>query len=295
MPTETFDTCPSPALALAAEDDVRKRERVIRAHSSTATADISAGIGLAIVRYLISQSHNVVILARSAEILRQLQQEHPKQVRPLAGDLADFSLADKAVGLAQKDYGRLDGLVLNHGAMFGVKSLEDCNIDDWRSMFDINLFSAVAFTKAALPPLRHSKGCIVYTSTGASTSTYSTWGPYSTSKAALNMLAKQVACEETEVTAFAIRPGMVDTEMQQSLRETHLAGMKETERAKFQNVSALLKPDQPANVMAKLAINPDMSLNGQYLRIGKISVKLFTLDAVAVSQQRIIILLALFQ
>ena len=103
------------------------------------------GIGLAIVKYLVSQSHNVVALARSTNILEQLHDEHPKQIRPLAGDLKDLSLAAAAVDIATKQFGQLDGLVVNHGAMFGVKRLEDCNLDDWHAMFDINFFSAVAF------------------------------------------------------------------------------------------------------------------------------------------------------
>ena len=75
-----------------------------------------------------------------------------------------------------------------------------------------------------------------------------------------------MACEESEVTAIAIRPGIVDTEMQQDIREIHLSGMAVDERAKFQNLDALLKPDQPGNVMARLVVDPDTSLNGQYVR-----------------------------
>ena len=86
-----------------------------------------------------------MILARSKEPLEKLSQNHTKQVRALAGDLNDFSLAQKAVDVAIEDFGQLNGLVVNHGAMFGVKRLVDCDVDEWRKMFDINFFSAVAF------------------------------------------------------------------------------------------------------------------------------------------------------
>ena len=75
-----------------------------------------------------------------------------------------------------------------------------------------------------------------------------------------------MACEEADVAAFAVRPGMVDTDMQKDLRETHVAGMTEQERAKFQNLDALLKPEQPGNIMAKMVVDPDKSQNGQYIR-----------------------------
>ncbi|KAL9125196.1 MAG: hypothetical protein Q9217_005567 [Psora testacea] len=228
----------------------------------------SRGIGLAIANFLIRKSHNVVVLARSEEPLEKLQHDHPKQVQILAGDLDNFSLAQNSVDLALKQFGQLDGLVINHGAMFGVKKVGDCDIGEWRKMFDINFFSAVALTKAALPALRNSRGCIVYTSSGASTGVYSTWGAYSASKSAINALARQIACEEPALTAFAIRPGVVDTDMQRELREVHSAVMDDKDNAKFRDAhrnQTLLQPEQPGDVMARLVIDPDRSLNGQYL------------------------------
>lgn len=54
-------------------------------------------------------------------------------------------MATKAVKIATTDFGGLDGIVINHGAMFGVNKVADCDIDEWREMFEINFFSAVAF------------------------------------------------------------------------------------------------------------------------------------------------------
>ena len=109
----------------------------------------------------------------------------------------------------------------------------------------------------------------MYTSSGASTGAYSTWGAYSASKSAMNALARQVACEEPDVTAFSIRPGVVDTDMQRELREVHSAVMEDKDNAKFRDAhknQTLLKPEQPGYVIAKLVLDPDRSLNGGYLR-----------------------------
>ena len=96
---------------------------------------------------MISKSHNVVIIARSKEPLEKLRAENPKQVRALAGDLNGLAVAKKAVDSAIEAFGQLDGLVVNHGAMFGVNTVAECNIDEWRKMFEINYFSAVAFVR----------------------------------------------------------------------------------------------------------------------------------------------------
>jgi NAD(P)-dependent dehydrogenase (short-subunit alcohol dehydrogenase family) len=61
----------------------------------------------------------------------------------LAGDVSDFSLAKKAVELAIGRWGRLDALVVNHGGLDPVKKVADSTPEEWRSAFDVNVFSAV--------------------------------------------------------------------------------------------------------------------------------------------------------
>ena len=63
----------------------------------------------------------------------------------LAGNLADLSLAQKAVQSATDKFGKLDGLILNHGMMDPVTKIETGDIEGWRKLFDVNFFSAVAF------------------------------------------------------------------------------------------------------------------------------------------------------
>ena len=99
------------------------------------------GIGLAITQYIIGQTQNVVIIARSKELLDKIRDEHPKQVRVLAGDMQDLSIAHESVVLAMKEFGQLDGVIINHP----VVRIEHCNPHDWSSLFAVNLFSAVAF------------------------------------------------------------------------------------------------------------------------------------------------------
>ena len=87
---------------------------------------------------------NVVAAARSNEPLEKLRSEYPEQVQLLAGDLADFSLGQKAVNLAKSKWGRLDGLIVNHGVLNPVTRIRDVEAEEWRVCFDVNVFSAVA-------------------------------------------------------------------------------------------------------------------------------------------------------
>lgn len=116
-----------------------------RSNSEKALSDERTGIGLAITRYILSQGHNIVIVARSRDLLDKIRDEHPKQVRVLDGDMQDLSIASEAVSLATKEFRGLDGLIINHGTMDPVVRIENCNPQDWSSLFAVNLFSAVAF------------------------------------------------------------------------------------------------------------------------------------------------------
>ncbi|KAL8751193.1 MAG: hypothetical protein Q9184_006147, partial [Pyrenodesmia sp. 2 TL-2023] len=132
----------------------------------------SRGIGYAIAEYLTNNSHNVVLLARTTGPLEQLKKLSPKQVSICAGDLAEFSFAQKAVEIAVKDFGRLDGLILNHGVLEPATRIANSDPEAWRRCFDINFFSLI---KAALPSLREARGRVIFTSSGAATKAYSTW------------------------------------------------------------------------------------------------------------------------
>ncbi|PYH44608.1 SDR family oxidoreductase [Aspergillus saccharolyticus JOP 1030-1] len=230
----------------------------------------SRGIGLAIAKYLLAapQLHNVVVVARSIEPLQKLKDQYTQQVAILNGDLSDFSLAQKSVDLAIKTFGRLDGMVLNHGILGQVGKVAEADPEQWKQGFDVNFMSLVAFVKAGLPALRESKGRIVFTSSGASVSAYRGWGLYGATKAAMNHLALTLGEEETDVTSISIRPGMVDTEMQRQLREDHATTLEPQVHSKFTGAyesGKLLKAEQPGHVMAKLVLYAPSSLSGKFL------------------------------
>lgn len=227
----------------------------------------------------------MTVLARSEAPLKELQNRYPQQVKVLAGDLSDFTLAQKAVYLTIKEFGRLDGLVINHGILSPVAQVGESDVEAWKYHFDVNFFSGVAFvrsdmqnacfvsdkeqTKAALPFLRPSNGRIVFISSGAAVASYASWGAYGASKAALNHLAMTISVEEPQVTTISIRPGVVDTQMQQELRETYASHMQEKDAAKFlgfHKEGKLLRPEKPGNVIAKLVLHGPKALSGRFLR-----------------------------
>jgi len=213
--------------------------------------------------------NNVVVLARSEKLLEELRAQYPKQVRVLAGDMDNFGFAKEAVELTIKEFGQINGVIINHGTLSPVTRVADSDPEDWKHNFDVNFFSAVAFARAAIPELRKCEGCIIFTSSGAAAHSYSSWGAYGASKAALNHLGMTIGVEEPDITTLSVAPGVVDTEMQRELRDLHSSSMTEKDAARFHTLhknGGLLKPEQPGHVMARLVLNPPKNLSGQFLR-----------------------------
>lgn len=89
----------------------------------------------------------------------------------------------------------------------------------------VNLFAVLRLTQKLLPLMLmdgsspQTVARTIMVSSGASTKAYRGWGAYCMSKAALNMMTATLAVEEPRVFAVAVRPGVVDTEMQRVIRE----------------------------------------------------------------------------
>lgn len=46
--------------------------------------------------------------------------------------------------LAMLTFGRIDGVVINHGVLSPMTRIEDASIEEWKKLYDANFFSALA-------------------------------------------------------------------------------------------------------------------------------------------------------
>ncbi|KAH9877570.1 hypothetical protein IAQ61_002937, partial [Plenodomus lingam] len=231
----------------------------------------SRGIGLSTAHHLLSTNltTKLLITARTLAPLAALQAQYgAARVEVLAGDAADFSLAGEAVERVLRRWGRLDALVVNHGGLEPVRKVGESSVEEWRAAFDRNVFGGLSFIQAALPALRTSHGRIILISSGAATTAYQGWAAYGAGKAVLNHLALSLAVEEPLVTSIALRPGVVDTEMQREIREVHAAQMSEGDRGKFLGLKEggkLVRPERVGAVVGRLAVGVGRELSGRFL------------------------------
>jgi NAD(P)-dependent dehydrogenase (short-subunit alcohol dehydrogenase family) len=174
----------------------------------------SKGIGLAITQALVSEGVDVVAGARgpTAELSR-LQERG--RVRPVYVDLTTPDGPAELVAAAVSEFGRLDLLVNNVGAVQprtgGFLSVTD---EEWIATLTINFLAAVRITRAALPHLLdHGRGTIVTVNSVNATLPDPLVIDYSAAKAALANFSKSLSKEvgPQGVRVNTVSPGPVST------------------------------------------------------------------------------------
>ncbi|TFK55951.1 short-chain dehydrogenase [Heliocybe sulcata] len=232
----------------------------------------SKGIGLAVTRILLESLDAVVVAisrTKTAE-LEDLSKAHISTLSTVECSVADAKGLTEAMASAEKTHKHIDGIILNAGVLDPLGRIDSADVDAWKSHFDVNFFSLLTALKATLPALRRSElgGKVVFVSSGAAVGGTAAWGAYNASKAAMNSLCRTLAQEEPDVVSVALRPGMVDTGMQEALRSEGRAHMKEQDHTRFTEAYSsgkLVKPEDSGHVIAALALKADKSLSGQFV------------------------------
>lgn len=174
------------------------------------------GLGAAIAAELSSRGAHVGVRSRTADDVRRVAASIGGTA--LVADVAD---RDRLASVLQR-FGEVDVLIANAGVVWPLGRFADVDVTEWERAVEINLFGAVRVVRACVPGmLARSYGRVVTISSGAASPPgMPSANAYSTSKAALDMFTVHLAREVdgTGVTANAVRPGVVDTDMQTFMR-----------------------------------------------------------------------------
>ena len=173
----------------------------------------STGIGAATARELARRGFHVlagVRRDRDADAIRG------PGVEPLIVDITNpdhiRALATRVKGDPQT---RALRALVNNAAIQANVPIEVFAIEEWRRMFEVNLFGQIAVTQALLPALIRSKGRVVNISSVGGKVAMAAYGPYAGTKFALeavsDSLRRELAPFGVQVVVF--EPGAVRTEM----------------------------------------------------------------------------------
>ncbi|RKP20703.1 short-chain dehydrogenase [Rozella allomycis CSF55] len=233
----------------------------------------SRGIGFAICKHLRTFGVHVVGVSRSESPMQDFANEKYKgDFSYVVGDVTDPATLESILNLVQREYGKLDGIVLNAGVIEPIERIQSLDMNLLQRQFDVNFFSLISLLQKFLPLLRQSKGRIVHVSSGAAENAYMGWLGYCCTKASMNMLNKQLSIEEKDIVSVAVRPGVVKTSMTDSALENgngikfiglgkDCMSQSDYEYIKDNRISV----DISSHVLAKLAIEAPRELSGQFL------------------------------
>lgn len=183
----------------------------------------SRGIGYWIAFKLAEAGCHVIALARTVGGLEELDDA----IRAAGGsatlvplDLKDFDAIDRLGGALSERYGRLDVLIGNAGILGPVSPLGHVEPKAWDEVLAVNVTANWRLIRSLDPLLqRATAGRAVFLTSGAAANARAYRGPYSITKAALEVLVRTYAAEtaSTAVCANLFAPGPTRTRMRATL------------------------------------------------------------------------------
>jgi Tropinone reductase 1 len=178
----------------------------------------SAGIGLAIARELLGFGADVMLVARDVDLLdaarEDLAEEFPeREVATMGADVADDEDRRAILDWVEDHADGLNLLINNAGGNL-TKAAVDYTEDEWRGIFETNLFSAFELSRYAHPLLtRHASSAIVNVGSVSGITAVRSGTPYGMTKAALHQMTRNLAAEWAEdgVRVNAVAPWYIRT------------------------------------------------------------------------------------
>lgn len=174
----------------------------------------------------------------------------------------------EVVELALKKYGTVNGLLNNAGTIQPLAKILDADVELWKACVETHLIGSLQFVKAVLPVMiGNNSGTIVNVSSGAAELPLTGWGAYNTSKAALKMFSQLLYQEvqENNIHVFSVKPGTVDTKMQDEIRASKINTIPAANIPK----EKLTPPEHPAQAIAYLFTDAANDLAGMELDVRK--------------------------
>ena len=174
------------------------RMSIMEARGVALVTGASRGIGRAVAIDLAEAGFDVVASMRNPDDgadLADLVQAGPGSVVVTHLDMDDPSTMEVPEGLKV--------LVNNAGVERQYLPVEEVNIDEWRAVFETNLFGLVELTRRAIPEIRKQGGGVICNVTSSSIlAAVPFYSIYRASKAAVSAMGESLRCE---VADFGIR------------------------------------------------------------------------------------------
>ena len=178
----------------------------------------SKGLGRALAHELARLGQPLILNARGAAELREVERELSQFTRvvAIAGDVSE--IAEEIAARGVQEFGRVDVLI-NNASDIGPSPMPPLELYPWDALlrvFKVNAVAPFHLIQLLLPGMRsRGHGTIVNISSDAAVNAYAGWGGYGGSKAALQHMSRilEKELDGSGVRVLVIDPGDMNTEM----------------------------------------------------------------------------------
>jgi NAD(P)-dependent dehydrogenase (short-subunit alcohol dehydrogenase family) len=228
----------------------------------------ATGIGRAIASRFCREGAQVVVAGLPSDPVDDIVErvhEHGGEAVSFLGDLSHEDTARECVESAIECFGQLDILVNNAAVVNVLHPIEDFPTDRFEEMISSNIRTVFMMTRAAIPELKKTRGCIVSAGSEAAWNGAPNFAPYGGTKGFIHAFMKGVAVEQAKngIRANCVCPGPIDTAMTEDevvsfdseSEETLITNTALGERGTVEeiaNVYAFLASDEAAYVNGAL-------------------------------------------
>lgn len=210
----------------------------------------SKGIGKAIAENYLSHGEKVIGIGRNHSISHS-------NYSSIVCDLGNQELVNQ---VTFPSFGEEPIIFIHNAGILGkVDYFERLGTSEIAEVMQVNLFAGATLLQQLLKklPKTQSFKCI-FISSGAGRNPIASWAPYCASKAAVDLFCQTIQLEEqqlgrTDFHCLSVAPGVVDTDMQASIRESKEVSFSEVERFKeYKNSNQLYSTALVAKKLMKL-------------------------------------------
>jgi NAD(P)-dependent dehydrogenase (short-subunit alcohol dehydrogenase family) len=202
----------------------------------------SKGLGRAVAEELAKEGAHVSICARGKEDLEKAAtglRKYGVTVVAVQADVTNMDDVQRVIDETIKHVGRIDILVNNAGEGW-VGHTVDTTDEQWQYCMDVNLYSAVRFTRGIVPQMRkQGGGRIINMSTVSGRTPLAVLPDYNSAKAAMLAFSKTMSFElaPDNILVNSVCPACIHSPLWDRLADSMVPVMGKTREEVFQNIA----------------------------------------------------------
>ncbi|HXZ88953.1 MAG TPA: SDR family oxidoreductase [Candidatus Binataceae bacterium] len=207
----------------------------------------SKGLGRAIAEELAKEGADISICARGKQDLEKAVEAlrgYGVRVHAVTADVANAADTAKVIDSTIRELGRIDILVNNAGDAWLTHALNTTD-EEWRYCLEVNLMSAVRFTRAVAPHMRkQGGGRIINLSTVSAHTPLQTMDDYSSAKAGILAFSKSVAFElaPDNILVNCVCPALIHSPLWEKIADSAVGLFGKSRDEVYQNLANQFVP-----------------------------------------------------